>query len=127
MSEIIRKVDLENLGSPDPVLGGLTEIRFTNTFGETEVWMVPTWLWGEGSESLLSVIKKGGVKLAFLDSGVDSRIGLLMKQLETAREHIGVHHDELTMLYRREYGTPYNCHQFNMPPKASNGASQTSA
>lgn len=110
MSEVIRKVDVENPGAPHPALGGMLEIRYTNTEGSTEVWMVPNHLWGESSEGLLRVIRRShAIKLAFLDSGVDSRIGLLRAKAEADREHIESHHDELTMLYHKEFGTGYAC------------------
>lgn len=124
MNEVVKGVPLNALGEPHEILGGMLEIRFTNTDGATEVWMVPNEPEDSSFSSILRLVRADAqVKLAFLDSGVDVRVSLLMKQAEANREHIGTHHDELITLYRREFGIGYNCHVFAAPPKNSDGAS----
>jgi hypothetical protein len=87
MNEIVKRVPLDELGSPHEEMGGMLEVRFTNSTGATEVWMVPDKFWGKDTEGFLDVMRESGaVKLAYLDSGVDTRIGLLM-------EHVGFHHE----------------------------------
>ena len=121
MNEVVKGVALDALGEPHESLGGMLEIRFTNKDGVTEVWMVPNKPYGQDGVEILASLRREGVKLAFLDSGVDSRIGLLSQQAETARDHIGKHHDELREFFRREYGADYHC-QFYVPKEEPSGA-----
>lgn len=112
MAEVVKGVDLTALGTPHETLGGMLEIRFTNTDGHTEVWMVKA----EDLGTPDFMRDNRVVKLAYLDSGVDSRVGLLLQQNSAFRDHIVDHHRELA-----ELGADWSCHAgvLAVPPKGT--------
>lgn len=90
LEQVVKSVSLNALGSPHPDKGGMLEVRFTNDNGDTEVWMVPNKHWGPECEGFLEVMQGvEAVKLAFIDSGVDTRIGLLVIENERLRKETG--------------------------------------
>ena len=78
--------------------------------------MVPDYSIGdEPGAGVLNTVR-GHVKLAYLDSGVDSRVGLLLQQNSAFRDHIVDHHRELA-----ELGADWSCHAgvLAVPPKGT--------
>lgn len=104
-----QRIDLKDLGSLKPD-GGLIEVRFTNTDGRTEVWMVPNDIWGQASEGALEILRPH-VKLAYLDYGVDSRLGLQRDRIDLMLRHIQQHETSEKYMHDRysQSGEPYAC------------------
>lgn len=69
------------------------ELRFVNTKGETEVWILkgvdPVRLTGSSEAGIRGVVCK-----AYIDDGVDARLGLQREIIERLHRHILAHHDD---------------------------------
>lgn len=90
-----KRLELTDLGHHLPA-SGLIEIRFTNQDGKTEVWMVPNKYREDEESSVLGMLREGSyVKLAYIDNGVDSRLGLQRDRMDLMLRHIQHHEAEL--------------------------------
>lgn len=106
MSSVVSRIALDALGERGEGTG-LVEFRFINQDGATEVWMV------EPSDTMMALLRaEERVKLAYIDSGVDVRVGLLTESRTALQDHVASHHEELTALYQKEFGVSYACRQF---------------
>ena len=62
------------------------ELRFINTDGETEVWMV------EANKDFLSAIRRGrDTPLAYIDDGIDIRIANQRNTIDRMLSHLHMH------------------------------------
>ena len=100
-----KRIQLNQLGRPadgNPIC----ELRFTNKDGQTEVWMIRTdTLDFEGLSSPTRV------RVAYLDEGVDVRLGNQQASIDRLLKHLDHHHVDLTVYnkdaeYRCDYKEP---------------------
>lgn len=81
----MRRLPLDKLGALKP--GEIAvELRFVNTEGETEVWMV------DANQDFLSSIRRGrDTPLAYIDDGIDIRIANQKRTIDRLLAHTQFH------------------------------------
>jgi hypothetical protein len=80
--------DWRNLGQ---VREGKAELRFTNQDGQTEVWLF-------GLNDHDTKWFKSKTTEAYIDDGVDARLGLQANAIGRLTKHLAWHHGELNMV-----------------------------
>jgi hypothetical protein len=81
----VRRLPLDKLGTLKPGEVAV-ELRFINTDGETEVWMV------EANEDFLSSIRRTrNTPLAYVDDGIDVRIATQKRTIDRLLSHVKFH------------------------------------
>lgn len=68
------------------------ELRFVNQQGETEVWILKG---ANVGPNRLAGLTGATVWKAYIDDGVDSRLGLQREIIERLYRHLDQHHDNL--------------------------------
>jgi hypothetical protein len=75
----------------------IVELRFVNPNGETEVWMLGKNALPWGDKDF-----RAAVRLAYLDYGVDTRLGIQLAAINRLLDHVRSHHADL----RSEFDVP---------------------
>lgn len=68
------------------------ELRFVNTDGETEAWII------DKRALDLRFIRDSCVSRAYIDDGVDSRLANQGETIGRLTKHVAYHHDQLGMV-----------------------------
>lgn len=91
---MVRKLEPDRLGR----LGKdaqVVELRFTNEDGETEVWHLPAQQMAARLVEENLLIQPANVVQAYIDDGVDSRLGNQANIIDRLMRHLAAHHAEL--------------------------------
>jgi hypothetical protein len=87
-----KRIELNELGKPDPKQP-IVELRFVNTNGDTEVWLLR-----RDTLDFEGLSDPTRVRMAYLDPGVDSRLGTQAQSIERLQAKLDAHHTEHDML-----------------------------
>jgi len=91
-----RRIELNQLGRPAES-APIAELRFTNKDGKTEVWML-----GVDTLDFEGLSSPQRVRIAYLDEGIDIRLGNQRDSIDRLLRHVNAHHEDL----KGEYETP---------------------
>lgn len=84
-----RRIELNQLGRPAEN-APIAELRFTNKDGKTEVWML-----GVETLDFEGLSSPQRVRIAYLDEGIDIRLGNQRDAIDRLLRHVNAHHSDI--------------------------------
>jgi len=91
---MVRKLERDRLGRLGKDVQ-IVELRFTNEDGETEVWHLPAQQMATRLVDDNVLIQPVNILQAYIDDGVDVRLGNQAEIIGRLMRHLRAHHDEL--------------------------------
>lgn len=78
------------------------ELRFVNKDGHTECWIFKLNSGVYPDQMLKEMVDRDKVWVAYLDTGVDSRLGNQAAAIDRLTRHLAAHHDDLQIVTAKE-------------------------